>query len=150
MLIIDLDGVSEGSPLMMIRGIDSPGYTNRPCLKLNGRRCIMQLWVKLIFSLAVILAATGIAKKFPSAAGLIGVMPLTGALVLVWVYLENRGDPLIMQGFTKGALWGILPSMLFFLVAFVGFKREFTLGVVLVSSFAAWIMAAWIHQWLLR
>jgi len=40
----------------------------------------------------IILAATAIGKKLPSAAGLIGVMPLTGALVLAWMYLENRGE----------------------------------------------------------
>jgi len=110
----------------------------------------MQILIKLILSVVIILLATGVAKKFPAAAGLIGVMPLTGALVLVWIYLENKGDPLIMQDFTRGALWGILPSVLFFLVAFVGFKREFSLGVVLVSSFAAWVSAAFVHQWILR
>jgi hypothetical protein len=41
---------------------------------------------------AIILGATAIGKKLPSTAGLIGVMPLTGALVLVWMYLENKGD----------------------------------------------------------
>jgi len=50
----------------------------------------MQILIKIIISLIVIVAATAIAKKLPSAAGLIGVMPLTGALVLVWVYLENK------------------------------------------------------------
>jgi hypothetical protein len=29
------------------------------------------------------------------------VMPLTGAFALVWVYLENKGDPQTMQEFTK-------------------------------------------------
>ncbi len=68
----------------------------------------MQILLKITLSIAVILVATAIAKKYPSAAGLIGVMPLTGALVLVWVYLENKGNAEVMQAFTKGALWGIL------------------------------------------
>jgi hypothetical protein len=78
----------------------------------------MQLVIKIAFSVAIILLATYTARRFPSAAGLIGVMPLTGALVLAWVYLENQGNPGIMAGFTKGALWGLVPSILFFLVAF--------------------------------
>jgi len=49
----------------------------------------MQLLIKVILSVAIILVATAIGKKFPSAAGLIGVMPLTGALVLVWMYLVS-------------------------------------------------------------
>ena len=110
----------------------------------------MQILVKAIFSIIIIFLATTIGKRFPSAAGLIGVMPLTGVLVMVWLYLENREDPTIMQKFTKGALWGILPSILFFLVAFYCFKRNFSLPIVLILSFTIWMAAAIIHQWLLK
>jgi uncharacterized membrane protein (GlpM family) len=100
--------------------------------------------------MTIILVATAIGKKLPSTAGLVGVMPLTGALVLVWMYLENKGDSEIMQDFTKGALWGILPSILFFLVAFFCFKKNFSLPVVLIASFGVWLGAAFIHQWILK
>ncbi len=52
----------------------------------------MQTLIKAIISVIIILIATEIGKRIPSAAGLIGVMPLTGALVLVWIYLENGGN----------------------------------------------------------
>lgn len=110
----------------------------------------MQIMIKVIISVTIILTATAIGKKLPSTAGLIGVMPLTGALVLVWMYLENKGDPNVMQEFAKGALWGILPSILFFLVAFVCFKKQLPLPLVLVSSFGVWIAAAFVHQWMLK
>ena len=102
----------------------------------------MQLLLKIVLSVVIILGATAIAKKLPSAAGLIGVMPLTGALVLVWVYLENKGNPKITQDFVKGALWGIFPSALFFLVALFCFKKNLPLTTVLSSSFGAWLAAA--------
>jgi uncharacterized membrane protein (GlpM family) len=110
----------------------------------------MQVLVKAVLSVAIILIATALGKRLPSAAGLIGVMPLTGALVLVWMYQENKGNPEIMQDFAKGALWGILPSLLFFLVAFVCFKKHMPLAFVLVSSFGVWMAAAIVHQWMLR
>ena len=110
----------------------------------------MQILLKVVLSVAIILVATGIGKKLPSTAGLVGVMPLTGALVLVWMYLENKGDPEIMQTFVKGALWGILPSILFFLVAFICFKKHLSLPIVLVSSFGVWLGAAFVHQWVLK
>ena len=110
----------------------------------------MQLVIKIALSVAIILLATYTARRFPSAAGLIGVMPLTGALVLAWVYLENQGNPGIMTSFAKGALWGLVPSILFFLVAFFCLKKGFPLTVVLVASFAAWFLAAAVHQWALR
>ena len=110
----------------------------------------MQLLIKIALSVAIILAATSIGKKLPSTAGLIGVIPLTGALVLVWMYLENNGNSAVMQEFTKGALWGILPSILFFLVAFVCFKKDLSLPLVLLSSFGVWVAAAFVHQWMLK
>jgi uncharacterized membrane protein (GlpM family) len=110
----------------------------------------MQIAVKAVLSVVIILLATGIAKKLPAAAGLIGVMPLTGALVLVWVYVENKGNAQVMQGFAKGALWGILPSILFFLVALLCFKRHVPLPGVLGASFGAWALAAAVHQLMLR
>jgi len=110
----------------------------------------MQILIKSVLSVAIILAATAIGKKLPSTAGLIGVMPITGALVLVWMYLENKGDLEIMENFAKGALWGILPSMLFFLTALVCFKKNMPLTVVLISSFGVWMVAAIVHQWMLK
>ena len=110
----------------------------------------MQILIKVIFSVVIILVATGIGKKLPSTAGLIAVMPLAGALVLVWMYLESMGDPVVMQDFTKGALWGILPSILFYIAAFVCFKKHLPLPVVLASSFGVWLAAAFFHQWILK
>ena len=110
----------------------------------------MQMLIKTALSLIIILVATGIGKKFPSAAGLVAVMPLTGAIVLVWIHLENRGNPAIMQAFTTGALWGILPSILFFLVTFLCFKKQLPLPIVLCSGFGVWLAAAFVHQWFLK
>lgn len=110
----------------------------------------MQLVLKAFLSLVVIFSATAVARRVPSAAGLVGVMPLTGALVLAWTYSENHGNPRVMEGLAKGALWGIVPSILFFLVALFCFKRNLPLPVVLVSSFAAWAAAALVHQWILE
>lgn len=110
----------------------------------------MEILIKTVISVAIILAATAVGKNFPSTAGLISVMPITSVLILVWTYLENKGNPSVMQAFTKGALWGILPTILFFLVAFFCFKRQLTLPFVLAVSFVVWAGAALIHQWMLR
>jgi len=110
----------------------------------------MQTLLKIVISAAIIFMATAISKRLPSTAGLIGVMPVLGALVLVWVYIENRGDSRIMQGYTKGALWGMAPSLLFYLVALFCFKRQLPLSIVLSASFGAWFAAALVHHLLLR
>ncbi len=109
----------------------------------------MRFAVKLLISVCIIVLCTQISKKFPSLGGLIAVMPLTGALVLVWVYMDFKGDPVVMIDYVKGALWGIIPSILFFVAAFICFRKELSLWIVLCASFGVWVAAAFVHQLLL-
>ncbi len=109
----------------------------------------MKFVIKLLISVCVIIICAGIARKMPTLAGLIAVMPLTGLIVLVWLYLDNPANFALMTDYTKGALWGIVPSILFFLVAFVCFQKHLPLWIVLCASFAVWLVGAFFHQWLL-
>jgi len=110
----------------------------------------MRFVVKLLVSVCVIVFCTQILGKQPSLKGLISVMPLTGAIVLVWTYLDYRGDFVHMTEYAKGALWGIIPATLFFLVAFFCFRKQLALWIVLCASFGTWLIAAAVHQWLLH
>jgi uncharacterized membrane protein (GlpM family) len=110
---------------------------------------MVQIIIKAVVSVAVILTATGIARRFPSLAGLIAVMPITSVLVLVWVYLDNRGDKAVMQHLAVGSLWGLIPAILFFLTALIGFQKGFSLPIVLSASFLFWLLGAFVHQLIL-
>ena len=110
----------------------------------------MNYLVKLSISIAVIIIATQIGKRFPSTAGLIATMPLTGLIILLWLYVDNPGNHDLMINYTRGAVWGILPSILFFLVVLVCFKRHISLPVVLSLGFGAWLIGAFVHQWFLH
>ncbi len=110
----------------------------------------MRFVIKLLISVCIIVLCTWIGHKRPTLAGLVAVMPLTGLIVLVWLYLDNPGNFNLMTDYIKGALWGILPSILFFLMAFICFRRHLPLSIVLCASFAVWLIAAFFHQWLLH
>jgi len=110
----------------------------------------MQFLVKILLSLVIIVTCTQIGRRIPSLAGLIAVMPLTGLIVLVWLYVDNPADPELLSRYTKGALWGILPTILFFCTAYLCFKRGIGLWPSLLASFAVWFLGAAVHQWLLR
>jgi len=71
----------------------------------------MQFFIKLLISVSIIVLCTQIGRKFPTLGGLIATMPLTSAIVLVWLYSDNPGNFRLMEGYTKGALWGIGPSL---------------------------------------
>jgi len=83
------------------------------------------------------------------AAGLVGVMPLTGALVLVWVAIDSGSDPRIMQQFTWGASGACCPLCSSSWSPSAASAR-LPLPVVLAASFGAWLAAALVHQWALR
>jgi len=110
----------------------------------------MRFVIKLLISVGIIVFCAQIGRKLPTLAGLIAVMPLTGLIVLVWLYLDNPGNFNLITDYTKGALWGILPSILFFLAALICFRKQLSLWIVLCASFAVWLIAALIHQWLLN
>ena len=110
----------------------------------------MQFIVKLMISIAIIATVTQIGRRFPTLGGLLATMPLTGAIILIWLYSDNRCDFELLGRYVKGALWGIAPSILFFLVAYFAFKKQFPFGIVIAASFGAWIIGAFVHQLLLR
>ena len=110
----------------------------------------MQFIIKLSVTVVIIVICAEIGKRTPSLAGLIATMPITSLLVLVWIYSANSDKPDLMVGYTKGALFGILPSILFFVVAYFCFRKELPLSIVLGASFAVWLVGAFVHQWLLR
>jgi len=111
---------------------------------------MLRFAIKLLLSVAVILAATQIGRKAPTLAGLIAVMPLTSLLVLLWLYWDHPGDFALMSDYCGGALLGIIPTVLFFMTALVCFRRHLPLWAVLCASFTVWLLGAFVHQWLLR
>lgn len=111
---------------------------------------MLQTLLKIIVTLAVILAAVYCGRKWPTLGGLIATMPLTGLLVMLWLYFDNPQSPKLMADYTRGAVLGIIPTILFFLTAYLCFRRQCSLPVVLGTSFAVWTAGALLHQWLLK
>ena len=110
----------------------------------------MRFVIKVFISVCIIVLCTQIGRRLPTLAGLIAVMPLTGLIVMLWLYTDNPQNFTLMTQYCKGALWGIVPSILFFLVAFICFHKHLPLWLVLCASFAIWFIAAFVHQWLLH
>lgn len=110
----------------------------------------MQFMLKLVITVAIVIISAQIGKRFPSLAGLIATMPLTGLIVLMWLYSDNPGNMGIMVEYTRGALWGIVPSILFYLAVLICFRRGLNLTGALGVGFGVWMIGAMIHQTFLR
>ncbi len=110
----------------------------------------MQFLLKLAVTNLIIIFCAWIGKKSPSLGGLIATMPLTSLIVLLWLHTDNPGDYRLMTGYTRGVLWGIIPTILFFAVAYLCFRRQISLPLTLSAGFGVWLAGALAHQWLLR
>ncbi len=110
----------------------------------------MQTFVKLLISLAVIYGCVAVGRRFPSLAGLVATAPITTLIVLFWLYSEGRKDYARFAAFTQGAVWGILPSVLFFLTATWCFRREIPFLATIAISFGVWLIGAVLHQLFIR
>jgi hypothetical protein len=87
----------------------------------------MRFAIRLLIIVCIISFCAAVARKMPTLAGLVAVMPLTGLIVLIWLYLDHPGDFALMTAYTRGALWGIVPTVLFFLAALLCFHKHLPL-----------------------
>ena len=74
-----------------------------------------QYAAKLLISLAVILAASEIAKRSSLFGALIASLPLTSLLVIVWLY-RDTGDAARIATMSLSIFWLVLASLPLFLV----------------------------------
>ena len=105
---------------------------------------------RLLLANALIVASVQLGRRSPSLAGLTATMPLTTLVVMIWLHADQPGSYAPMVGYTKGVLWGMLPSVAFFLAALWCFQRRMPFPVVLAASSAVWLAGATVHRWLVR
>ena len=110
----------------------------------------MQFLVKLLITLGIITICSQIGGKSPTLAGLIATMPLTGLLVLIWLYHDNPSSLQNLSEYVRGALWGIGPSILFFLAVWLALRWGVGMGLALSAGAVLWLAGAVTHQLLLR
>lgn len=110
----------------------------------------MPFLVKLLLSNIVIIGCVIIGRRQPTLAGLIATMPLTSLLVLVWLYLDSPRDQALLTGYTRGVVWGIVPTILFFATAHFCLRRQLPLPWALAAGFTVWLAGAVAHQWFVR
>jgi uncharacterized membrane protein (GlpM family) len=109
-----------------------------------------KFFIKLIITVAIIIFCSQIGRKAPALAGLIATAPITTLMVLLWLWSDNTGNFKLMTDYTIGVLWGIIPTILFFIAVFFCFKKQLTILPTVTFSFAIWLISAFVHQLILK
>jgi hypothetical protein len=97
------------------------------------------LVVKVLISVAVLLAAVEMAKRSPFWGAVVIALPITSMLAMAWLYWDTR-DIARVNAFARDIFFLVPPSLLFFL-PFVfeprshwPFWLNFAVGVVLAAG----------------
>jgi hypothetical protein len=110
----------------------------------------MPFVLKLLLANLVLVSAALVGRKFPTLGGLIATMPLTSLVVLFWLRSDDSDDIGLVAAYSRGAMWGILPSLLFFVALSFALERGLSIWPSLAVAFAVWLAGAAVHQLLLR
>ena len=110
----------------------------------------MQFLVKLLLTMGIVAFCSHIGGKLPRLAGLIATMPLTGLLVLIWLYVEKPAEVHTLAEYARGALWGIGPSVLFFLAVWLCLRYGIGMSLALTIGAVGWLAGAIVHRLLVR
>ena len=106
--------------------------------------------LKLLLSNLLIVACVMIGRRMPVLGGLIATMPLISLIVMIWLATDRLGDSGMLMEYTKGVLWGMLPTIAFFSTALLCLRRGAGLPVSLAAAAMVWLGGALLHQYLLR
>jgi hypothetical protein len=105
-----------------------------------------QYVIKILLTLAVVVAVSEIAKRSTFWGAALASLPLTSVLAFVWLYLET-GDTQRVAALSAGIFWLVLPSLLLFVVLAFALRSGWGfwagLGVACVLTAAAYFAMAW-------
>ena len=102
-------------------------------------------WINLlgkgIFSGAVIVAASELAKKSTIFGALVISLPLASIMSMTWLYNDTKDNEQVAD-FAESILWLVIPSMVLFLILpFLlrrGWEFEYAMGIGIVLTIMAY------------
>lgn len=107
-------------------------------------------WLSLIgkglFSGAIIVAASEIAKKSAAFGAMVISLPLASVMAMTILYQDTK-DSAQVADFAEGILWLVLPSMTLFFVTPWMLRRDYGFEVSMAAGIACTILAYAVGLW---
>jgi len=98
-------------------------------------------WFPVVVSIVVIVLVAVIQRYSRTLAAITATMPLNIPLSL-WIVSEATGDDRAGVGsYMDGMLWGIFPTVVFVIVAWVAVRAGWKTGATIAVGYAAWAAA---------
>lgn len=105
----------------------------------------MYLFIKVLVTAVIIVAASELAKKWSLASTLLLALPFTSVLAILWVYFESRDTAKVAQ-LSWGVFWLVPPSLVFFPVLSLLLERglafPYSLGLAIAAALVTYLVYA--------
>lgn len=108
----------------------------------------LQFVLKLVLTVAIVLAASALARRTGWLGALVASLPLTSLLVLAWLYGDTR-DPNQVADLSMGIFWFVLGSLPFFVVLALGLRQGWPPLAAFIAAALTGFAGVSVVQWLL-
>ena len=105
--------------------------------------------VKILFSVALLLAAAEIAKRSTFFGALVIALPLTSMLAMTWLYWDTR-DAEKVSAFARDIFFLVPPSLLFFLPFLFASRSHWPFWVNFSAGFALMAVGMFAYRFLVK
>lgn len=96
---------------------------------------------QLLISFAIITAIALVSDRSRVMASVLSVMPLSMTLGMWFVHTGTNGGSEVTADFVRMVLFGLIPTAIFTVVCWFGFRQGWSLWVVLVAGYSIWLLA---------
>ena len=107
-----------------------------------------QFLLKAAITIALVLAASFLARRTGWVGALVASLPLTSLLVLGWLYADTR-DSTQVAGMAMDIFWFVLGSLPFFPVLAIGLRQQWPVPVAFLAAGIAGFAGVSLVQWLI-
>ena len=108
----------------------------------------LQFLLKAAITVALVLAASVLARREGWLGALVASLPLTSLLVLGWLYADTR-SPTQVADLSMGIFWFVLGSLPFFLLLAYALRHGWGVVVGFAAAIAVGFAGVTLVQWLL-
>jgi hypothetical protein len=104
--------------------------------------------VQILISFLIITTIAFVSERSRVLASIITVMPINVTIGLWFIHTSGQADTAALADFTRMVLLGLIPTALFIVVCWLGFKQEWPFGRVIVTGYAVWLVAILVYRFI--
>jgi hypothetical protein len=101
---------------------------------------------QLLVAFCLITIIALVSEKSRVLASILSVLPLNITIALWFVFTSTNGDPALNAGFARMVALGLIPTALFVVACWLGFRQGWPLWRVLAVGYGVWLVAMALYR----